>query len=361
MKYYILTITILLIITIIIFTFLLYPKNNTFYKCPHKPNSELLKIVFKENSMVQNPESYRLYLPCGYNYVDNELENANITGDFIFGLKGCDKIVSKNNLWRILEITYGRYGASKIMPESFIIGDEQQYLLAHKMLRSGQPLICKKNLQRKLGIKFAFTQEELEQCKKEDFKVAQKFLTNSWTIKNRKVNLRIYLLIVKKNKNINFYLHNNGKLLYTKNESNGKITFESHITSFQMDSELYEKELLPHNLTELKQHLGKHKYIPLLKKIKENIKHLCQAISHIFNDNQYNNKTCFQLFGLDVIIDNNHPYILEINKGPDMIPKCYKDIALKKMIYEDCFRTAGVINKNIFKKNGFYKIFSNKY
>ena len=361
MKYYLLTSAILFIILfVIILTLMLRKPQITFYKCPHKPSGELLKMVMKENVMVQNSQNHQLYMPCGYNYVEQELEKANINSPYIFGLKGCDKIVSKNNLWKILESTFGRYGAAKIMPESFLIGDEIQYSQAHKEIRNGNPLICKKNLQRKLGIKFAFTEDELEQCRKEDFKVAQKFLVDSWAIKNRKVNLRVYLLVVKKDHNIHFYLHNNGKLLYTKNHSSGKITFESHITSYQMDSELYEKEQMPHNLNELRKHLGKRDFNNLWNKIKNNIKLLCESIATVFEDEQYNKKTCFQLFGLDVIVEKDHPYILEVNKGPDMIPKCYKDIQLKKQVYEDCFHRAGVVKK-MFKRNGFGKIFSYKY
>ena len=35
------------------------------------------------------------------------------------------------------------------------------------------------------------------------------------------------------------------------------------------------------------------------------------------------------MFGVDVIFDNLKPYILEINKGPDMIPKDDKDKLIK--------------------------------
>ena len=344
----------LLFIILIIITFIPKRKNITFYKCPHKPNSELLKTVLNENNFQTQMNEFKLYMPCGYNYVESELANENINSPYIFGLKGCDKIVSKNNLWLILQNTYGRQGASKIMPETYLINDINEFRNAYEKVRQGTALICKKNLQRKLGLKFAFNEKELEQCKKEDFKVAQLFFTNSFAIENRKVNLRIYYVIKKVGNKIEFFLNNNGKVLYTKNPTSKKITFESHITSYQMDPQLYDK--LPHNFREFEKYIGKKNYKNLFAKIKQKMVYLSDAISYVFNDKQYFDKKCFQLFGVDVIINDGEPYILEVNKGPDMIPKCKKDIQLKKTIYEETFRIGGVLYKP-FKKNNFKKIF----
>ena len=52
---------------------------------------------------------------------------------------------------------------------------------------------------------------------------------------------------------------------------------------------------------------------------------------------------CFQLFGADIILDKNgNPYLLEINKGPDMIPKFDKDYVLKRHIYNETFNKIGI-------------------
>ena len=51
-------------------------------------------------------------MPCGYNYVEGELESLGkdqITKNKrIFAISGCDKIASKNNLWKILKDYYGK-------------------------------------------------------------------------------------------------------------------------------------------------------------------------------------------------------------------------------------------------------------
>lgn len=358
----------MIIIFVLLFIFIVFilvafiprKQNITFYKCPHKPNSELLKTVLDENNFKNTLSEFKLYMPCGYNYVESELAKENIESPYIFGLKGCDRIVSKNNLWKILENAFGRYGASKIMPETYLIGDDDQFRMAYDKLRNGQVMICKKNLQRKLGLKFAFNVKDLEECKKEDFKVAQIFFNNSYAIQNRKVNLRIYYVVKKMGNKLEFYMNKNGKLLYTKNQTSGNITFESHITSYQMDPSLYDKEHLPHNFKEFESFIGKKQYKNLFEKIKQKMVYLSDAISYVFKDDQYMDKKCFQLFGVDVIINEGEPYILEVNKGPDMIPKCKKDIELKKTIYEETFRIGGVLYKP-FKRNNFVKIFHNNF
>ena len=353
----IIIIFVLLIFCIVLgFTLINRKSKPTFYKCPNKPNSILLNEVLTKNAFKKTDQNFDMYMPCGYNNIENELQELNVNSKYIFGLKGCDKIVAKNNLWKILEGAYGRFGASKIMPETYILNNADQFRMAYDKIRKNETLICKKNLQRKLGIKFAFNENDLVECKNEDFKIAQKFMKNSMTIKNRKINLRIYYVIKKIGNKVQFFINANGKVLYTKDKTSNNISFESHITSYQMDGALYKIESLPHDFIQLRKFMGKKQFNILWKKIIEKMKYLSNAISYVFKDNQYFDKICFQLFGVDIIVENGEPYILEINKGPDMIPKCMEDIKLKENIYEQTFRIGGVI-KRPFKKNNFSKIF----
>ena len=77
--------------------------------------------------------------------------------------------------------------------------------------------------------------------------------------------------------------------------------------------------------------------------------------------NIYNNKT-FQLFGLDIIFDKNmNPYLLEMNKGPDMIPRSITDEKMKFKVEQDIFNILEFANyKNYAETNGFYKIYESK-
>lgn len=349
----IIAIIIIIIICVCVFRF----KKIKYYKCVEKPNTELLDGILKKNGISRNDKSYNFYMPCGYNNVEQELKTIELPkSKYIFGLIGCDKIVSKNNLWDILEINYGRHGAKQLMPESFIIDKPEQYLMAIREVNNGSVLICKKNIQRKLGLKLIFNLDDLNNSKKDNFKVAQKFMVDTMQIRGRKLNLRIYYMICKKNGKIQFYVNKNGKVLYTKNKTEGDITFETHITSFQMESDLYEKENIPHSFNDLKRVIGNDQYNVIWNKIIDKIKFLSRAIAPVFSEQKYIDKVCFQLFGMDVIIENGEPYILEINKGPDMIPKCKKDEILKKSIYEETFQIVGILNMP-FKSTNYVKIY----
>jgi hypothetical protein len=359
MKKYIILIIIAIFIIIPIIVYMVIPKKITYYKCSERPNNPLLNGIFENHKINRQKIGFDLYMPCGYNNVEKEMAENIFYGKYIFGLKGCDSIVSKNSIWNILEMAYGRPFASQIMPETFVLSDEQQLGMAFDQIDNNINLICKKNLQRKLGLKFAGNKKELEECVNEDFKIAQRFMKDTLTIKGRKMNIRIYYVIKKEGDKMTFYLHRNGKILYTNKKTGGEISFDTHITSYQMDSNIYKNDGMPHSIDDLRQFLGKNRSNAIWSKIEEKMALLSRAIAHVFYDEMHYDKVCFQLFGVDVIVEENgEPFILEINKGPDMIPKCEQDETLKRIIYEDTMRIGGVIGWK-FRKNGFYIIHQN--
>ena len=356
MKKYIIFTIILILIIISIIVYTIIPKKITYYKCSEKPNNPLLNGIFENHKINRQKVGFDLYMPCGYNNIEKEMAENIFYGKYIFGLKGCDRIVSKNSIWSILEMTYGRQFASQIMPETFVLSDVQQLEMAFDKIDNNINLICKKNLQRKMGLKFAGNKKELEECVKEDFKIAQRFMKNTLNIKGRKMNIRIYYVIKKEGDKMTFYLHRNGKILYTNKKTGGEISFDTHITSYQMDSNIYKNDGMPHSIDDLRKFLGKNKSNAIWNKIEEKMAFLSQAIAYVFKDEMHYDKVCFQLFGVDVIVEENgEPFILEINKGPDMIPKCEQDETLKRIVYEDTMRIGGVIGWK-FRKNGFYII-----
>ena len=67
----------------------------------------------------------------------------------------------------------------------------------------------------------------------------------------------------------------------------------------------------------------------------------------------------FQLFGADVIFNQDlHPYLLEINKGPDMSPRDNIDEEMKNNVQLDMFKKVGIIPND--DENSFYLIYKNK-
>lgn len=336
----------------------------TYFKCQERPNGTIMNDIFKKEN-INKGNNYNLYLPCGYNNVENELLNVIDTNKlkYVFGLKGCDSIVSKNNIWDLLEKKYGRENAKEIMPESFVLNnrDHINKLINRFYETPNLIVICKKNIQRKNGLLLINSIDEISDAIKENYKVAQVYKNDLLLIMNRKVNLRVYLMIVVDNNNkFTAYINKKGKCLYTNKKYNGdNLDFESNITSFNVDQDLY--KTYPHTLKDLGIYLNKNGYN--WNKIWRDIELLFKKVMDASYKNFYqpknlNEKICFQLFGADIILDNNgKPFLLEINKGPDMIPKFDKDYGLKRNVYNETFNKIGLTKS---RGNEYIEIFMKK-
>ena len=363
MKSYFISVIIIILLFIFITNYY-HQKNNVeffdnlkhkYYRCDHKNLGTITNSIFKNFDISKDNKDWTIYVPCGYNNVENELLSVKTTKTndvYVFGVNGCDSIVSKNKIWESLVSCYGREEASSYMPESFVlhhINDMKQF---QSVFNPQQIYILKKNVQRKEGLKLTNNYDEIMKAKKENYRVVQKYMKDLYLINKRKVNLRIYLLVVVKDNKVTFYISHIGKCIYTKKEYNDdNFDFESNITSYHLDMTVYEKN--PRNFTELFKYIDKSENNPDAgKMLSNNITFLMKKIAECLRKNIYQspnikNTTCFQLFGADVIFDNNlHPYLLELNKGPDMIPRDETDKSMKQKVQEDMFRTIGILPNN---------------
>jgi len=344
-------IIVLIVLLIVIFIFILLM------------NKYLIKKTIKESFF----EDWNIYIPCGYNNIEKELEDvnidvSNINNKYIFGLNGCDTIVSKNEIWNSLIKCYGREQASRLMPESYILNDPNEMMLFRKNFNSSKNdiYILKKNIQRKEGLKMTRDFFEILDSQNDDYKVVQKYITDLYLVNERKVNLRIYLLIVIRDNMLYFYVSNIGKCIYTNKKYNhNDLDFETNITSYHLDMNVYKTN--PRNFTELKENINNNnpEKGDLLF---ENIDLLMKDISKCLSRNLYQSKNLegtisFQLFGGDVIFDNDfHPYLLELNKGPDMTPRDEIDEVLKKNVQTDMLKIIGIL-PNDGKENSFHLLY----
>ena len=370
--------------------------NVSYQKCDHLKLQNNMKDIFTENDIKQfinesnnnstnKSGSWNLYLPCGYNYAEGELKNLSPKNkdQKIFAINGCDKIASKNNLWKILRDYFGREKASTIMPETYIISDIKDMEVFKSNYKPDKLYLLKKNLQRKEGIIITSDYEEI--MKKKDFKVIQEYVPDLFLIKNRKINIRLYLLIVCYNGNTTGYLYNKGKCIYTNKDynsnnnsndmnsnnntfnisnnssnssnssnSNNNVSLkewrETHLTSVNLDMEIYETH--PETLQQLETTIGFYKYNKLWKKIITLFKNCMRAINgNLCNLKQLNQNVTFQLFGADIIFNTEmHPYLLEFNKGPSMKYMTPTDTKMKKELTQDIFSKVGVIDKPLINK-----------
>ena len=346
--------------------------NFSYYRCKNKLLGKITQNIFDKNNITHSNDNWNIYIPCGYNNVEEELKNIlikdNISNKYIFGLNGCDSIVSKNNIWDSLVKCYGRNHSSKLMPESYILGDPNEIELFRKNFNPSKKdiYILKKNVQRKEGLKLTRDYFEIISGYQDEYRVAQKYITDLFLINQRKVNLRIYLLVVIKENNISFYLSRIGKCIYTNKKYNDNdLDFESNITSYNLDMSVYKEN--PRHFDELRTYIDKENTknnskrsgTYLFNKIELLMREISMCLSkNFFQSKNISGSVTFQLFGADVIFDKDlNPYLLEFNKGPDMSPRDTIDEEMKNTVQTDMFKKVGIIPNN--EDNSFYLIYTN--
>ena len=341
--------------------------NMTYFRCPEKDLGTITKNIFQQNNITNNNNSnWNIYVPCGYNNVEEELKTILIGNNpykqkYIFGLNGCDSIVSKNKIWESLVNCFGRKRASTLMPESYVLDNRDDMMDFEKQFKNNNTdiYILKKNVQRKEGLKLTTDFFEINNAKNENYKVVQKYMTDLYLINGYKVNLRIYVLVINKNGIIEYYISKLGKCIYTNKKYNhNDFDFESNITSYNLDMNIYKDN--PRDFDELYEYIseksGKQNAELLFKNIDVLFKDMAVCLKkNIYQSTNIKGTTTFQLFGADVIFNNNfHPYLLEMNKGPDMSSRDGKDEIMKTSVQKDMFKMVGVIPDNNNMKNSFY-------
>lgn len=353
---------ILLILIIIIITFLVlynFIKNKNklkYYKCGrlenNNPTNKVLESYNYNRTDLIN-DNWDMYLPCGYTNVENELLDFNYfnKGKYIFAISGCDILASKDQLWDSITQTYGRDISRTLIPESFLVNEPTDISL-FKIFYSKNPdsiYILKKNIQDKKGLLLLTDlQDILKTSYLHDYKIIQYYIKNPLLIKKHKINIRIYIAIICYKDITYIYLYNYGKCIYTNQPYNSNTidNIESNITSVNLDTSIYNE--LPENLDELNTYLGDTHYHHIWNNIIIKLKMIMKAIiKKICTNKKLNHYISFQLFGGDVIIDENmNPYILEFNKGPDMSYKTKKDQIMKDKLLQDLFLLTNLDNIN---------------
>ena len=78
-------------------------------KCSQVDVPHVIKDIFKDREFKQDNKNYDVYFPCGYNYIEHELNSMSKPqmGQKVFGITGCDSIVAKDTLWSLLYKFYG--------------------------------------------------------------------------------------------------------------------------------------------------------------------------------------------------------------------------------------------------------------
>jgi hypothetical protein len=256
----------------------------------------------------------------------------------VFAIHGIDLLANKKILSEKLRST-------KYVPISYSLdspGDIEDFKKNHK---PGNTYILKKNLQRQEGMSITDDVDFIvKSALKEGYIVCQELLQNPLLVNRRKINLRIYLIVVITRNVCDFYIYNNGFIYYTpKYFEKNNWDKDVNITTGYIDRKVYETN--PLTLQDLYGYLGKEKSTILNK----NIIKCFQSIHEIYKKelvtlNKQTPGIKFVIMGCDIAPDENLDVkIHEINKGPDLSYKDERDKQVKYNLTKDTFGLIGVI------------------
>lgn len=336
-----------------------YVKNDSFYDALKLNNFKITDNIMKAS----------LIVPCSYETTEKELEDldnkkiqSNIYGDAIriFMLNNTDHMVSKLALWKYLKKTYGRNEASNMIPHTWDLTDPTDINLFKSQYDPNKLYITKNNYQRQEGLEIHNDLNKILSSA-DKYLLVQELLQDPYLISGRKINLRVYVLVIKdNNSNIKLNIYKDGFMYYTSElfEPNNP-SFKKNITTGYIDRQIYTDNPLTHMDFRKWLDNSNREKIPIEKYIIQtypNIKLSEYIFAQIYGllgtifktyEDVVGTKTFgvnFQLYGVDVAINNQlNPLVMEINKGPDLTAKDGRDRDLKITLCNDILKSVGLI------------------
>lgn len=388
------TIFVTIIILIVLITVYVYYNNNEHYteetqntlETVFKVNScpyivpENIRSVFEENNIkevvkmedVNNAKSV-IYFPCTYDDGDKEIEKMQLKPNIVnrvFVIHNADEIVAKQYLWKNIVLYYGLEKTLQLMPMTYILYEQNELKRFKDEYDTNKIYILKKNVQRQEGLKLCNSLDEVLKNKNE-YVLAQELLQDPYLINGRKINLRVYVLVVCYQNTYKVYVYQDGFMYYTKDLfKQGSLDFGPNITTGYVDRKVYQENPLTHEdfrkyldqdrqLTNVESNIKKTG-LQLSKYIFNNINTLIKEIFTAYHQKiglgyKLYDQMSFQLFGVDVAIDDKlQAKIMEVNKGPDLGSKDERDGKLKKTLIKDMLDVIGTIDNK--QPNGFVKV-----
>jgi hypothetical protein len=342
--------------------------------CLYNQSSTLNDII---NETISNFK-FNLHIPCLYDNLEFEYDEFKYDPNGIYFLiDNSDIMVSKSMLAKEIKNEY-LADTENLIPKTWVVENNEE---TNKLIEEFNPdrlYILKKNIQRQTDIKISRNLKEITNLintnKDNNFPyvVVQELLQNPYLIDGRKINLRVYVLLVKFDDEYRIYVYGDGFMYYTAERYKpDSDDIKSNITTGYIDRKVYEKN--PLTLKDLKLYLDSEsrpltnteikikRYNLLSQYLFDNINNLIKDIFYIFRNKigiteklKQNKK--FQLYGVDIAVnDDLNVKLMEINKGPDLDAKDKRDSELKHNLVRDTFKTVNLIDND--SKNDFVRIF----
>jgi len=340
--------------------------NNKYYGAPCiYVKNDIFYTIIKELGFVQTSNIFEagLIVPCTYEATEQEvidLQDNNIKsnkfGDDVrvFMLNNTDLMVSKWHLWEFLNNKYGEKFAGTLVPKSWNLSIDALYNKFLVSYDKNKLYIAKNNQQRQEGLEII---DDINKIDRKKYILIQELLQNPYLINGRKINLRVYCVVIRNKNNVKCYSYNDGFMYYTPELFiKGSKDFKHNITTGYIDRKVYEENPLTHK--DLKKYLDSDRTLTNIEKsirdnniqlsshIFKNINNLLKNVLDVFVDKLGNSNLgySFQLYGIDVAIDDQlNAMMMEINKGPDISVKDERDGAVKKQLIKDMLKITGLI------------------
>jgi len=311
-----------------------------------------------------------LIVPCSYETTEKEINDLekngilnNKFGDSvrIFMLNNTDYMVSKLALWKYLKEKYGPKIASNMLPYSWDLTDLNEVELFKKQYNPNKIYITKNNYQRQEGIEI-HTKLDTILNSRDKYILVQELLQDPYLVSGRKINLRVYVLVIRDNySNIKLLIYKDGFMYYTPELFKpGDPSFKKNITTGYVDRQIYIDNPLTHfdfrkwlddknrKLTQIEKYIKEsYPHIKLsdfiFSQIYEQLGFVFQTYETIVGTKTFG--VSFQLYGVDVAINQDlKPMVMEINKGPDLTAKDDgRDKELKINLGTDILKSVGLL------------------
>jgi len=335
-------------------------------KCKYKMSKTVQDVINSNHMEKGKGENWNVHFPCTYNNIDDEIDNIDTSTSAddqrMFIIHNADQISSKSAIWRNLINYYGRDRANNLMPDTYQLFKKEDRDLFNNEFCPNKLYILKKNLQRQTGIEITNDKNKIMNGYKNGYVVVQELLQDPYLVDNRKINMRVYLLIICKDGELEAYVHRDGFMYYTAEYFKKKsLKTGPNITTGYIDRQVYIDN--PLTLEDFRKYLDKpsrsfnNKEKELIKnkqiiseytfsKINELIKNIVMGVNpSICMNDKIKKNISFQLFGADIALsDTLVPKLMEINKGPDLGAKDIRDSEVKHSVVTDMFKVIKIIN-----------------
>jgi hypothetical protein len=331
--------------------------------CKYMMNKTVKDILEKNGIKHTQGNDWVVYMPCTYNKIDREVKSIKPSNrdQRFFILNNGDQLSGKNAVWTNLVQRFGRSISTRMMPRTYILHNNEDIDRLKREYDPKKIYILKKNIQRQKGLLITKNINIMVNGYKNNYVIAQELLQDPYTINGRKINMRVYILIVCKNNDIGSYFHKDGFMYYTREPFvKGSLEDGPNITTGYIDRKIYEKNPLTHD--DFRAYLDNHnremvdKELDLISRRTKISKHLFDRIKALLRNviigvkhkicskQKLKSHITFQLFGADIAVNNELiPQLMEVNKGPDLGAKDDRDRELKYRVVEDVFKVLKII------------------